>query len=488
MQKKIQIFLEKYHMIEQGDHIIAGISGGADSVCLLLVLKKLQETIDFNLTAVHVEHGIRGEESLRDAAFAEKFCQEQQIPFLMFSVDAPKKAEEGRQTLEEAARELRYNCFYQACQRCGGNKIAVAHHGDDCAETILFHLSRGTGIRGLCGIVPVRDGPADFFAPEAGEPSYPVIRPLLGVTRTEIEQFLEKRGQTYCMDSTNGDMSLTRNRIRNKVLPELEAVNSQTVQHMVRTAGYLEEVCDFLDTAAWEAGKEYVICAYEREQIQEIRILAEGFAALHPVLQKNLIHRLLGEIAGSRKDITASHIDSVCSLFEHGVGKVQSLPYGIWAKREYDAVAFMRRENMSGRLDKNENEEKELQIPGETVWDDSLHIRTEIFPYDGNFKKIPQKTYTKWFDYDKIKNTVQVRTRRPGDYFQVDGSGGHKKLKNFLIDAKVPQEKRSRIVLLAEGSHILWAVGYRISEAYKVTQKTKRILSICVDGGKNENE
>lgn len=485
MQKKIQIFLEKYHMIEPGDHIIAGLSGGADSVCLLLVLKDLQATIDFELTAVHVEHGIRGGESLRDAAFAEKFCREQQIPFLMFSVDAPKKAGESHQTLEEAARELRYDCFNQACRSCGGNKIAVAHHGDDCAETMLFHLSRGTGIRGLCGISPVRDGAVE---PAAGEISYPVIRPLLGVVRGEIEQFLMERGQTYCTDSTNDDTSLTRNRIRSKILPELSDINPQTVQHMVRTAGYLEEICDFLDTAAWEAGKEWVICSYERERIQEIRISAEGFTGLHPVLQKNLIHRLLGEIAGSRRDITALHIDAVCSLFKTGVGKSLSLPYGILAKKEYDVVALLRQENMRGLREKNVIEEKTLPIPGETVWNDCLHIRTEIFQYDGKIEKIPQKTYTKWFDYDKIKNTVQLRTRRPGDFFQVDESGGHKKLKNFLIDAKVPQEQRNKIPLLAEGSHILWAVGYRISEAYKVTQKTKRILSICVDGGQNENE
>ena len=318
MQKKIKIFLEKYHMIEQGDHIVAGISGGADSVCLLLILKELRETMDFELTAVHVEHGIRGEESLRDAAFAEKFCQEQQIPFLTFSVDAPKKAKEDRQTLEEAARELRYDCFYQACQSCGGNKIAVAHHGDDCAETMLFHLSRGTGIRGLCGIAPMRDAASDQAEPVSGKKTYPVIRPMLGVARSEIEQFLEEQGQTYCTDSTNMDVTLARNRIRSKILPELSAINPQTVQHMVRTAGYLEEVCDFLDEAAWEAGKEGVICSYERDRIREIRISAEKFAVLHPVLQKNLLHRLLGEIAGSRKDITALHIDGVCGLFGSG--------------------------------------------------------------------------------------------------------------------------------------------------------------------------
>ncbi len=479
MQKKIQIFLEKYHMIEKNDHIAAGISGGADSVCLLLILKELQKTMDFSLTAVHVEHGIRGEESLRDAQFAKNFCRKHQIPFLSFSVDAPGRAKEKHETLEEAARELRYECFLEACRQCGGNKIAAAHHGDDCAETVLFHLSRGTGIRGLCGIVPIR---------KCGEETgVSVIRPLLCATRAEIEAYLKERGQEYCTDSTNGDVSLTRNRIRSRVLPELISVNPQAVQHITRTAGYLEEICDFIDREAWERGKEGVIFTYESGEVCEIRIFREQFMRLHPVLQKNLIHRLLGQAAGSRKDIAAPHIEAVCALFEAGTGKMLSLPYGVQARREYDAVLLQRRKYAPGQAEKPDGREMDLVIPGESVWYDGRKIWTEILEFDGNCKKIPQKMYTKWFDYDKIKNTVRVRTRRPGDYLQADASGGHKKLKNFFIDAKVPQDQRDEILLLAEDRHILWAVGYRISEAYKITQKTKRILSVCVDGGKNKN-
>ena len=143
-------------MIENGDHVVAGVSGGADSVCLLRVLCELRECMGFSLSAVHVEHGIRGAESLSDAAFVRELCAALEVPLLSFSVDAPGRAGARHQSLEEAARDLRYESFYAACRQLGANRLAVAHHGDDCAETLLFHLSRGTGIRGLCGIVPVR--------------------------------------------------------------------------------------------------------------------------------------------------------------------------------------------------------------------------------------------------------------------------------------------------------------------------------------------
>ena len=178
MQKKIQIFMEQYHMIENGDHVVAGVSGGADSVCLLRVLCELRECMGFSLSAVHVEHGIRGAESLSDAAFVRELCAALEVPLLSFSVDAPGRAGARHQSLEEAARDLRYESFYAACRQLGANRLAVAHHGDDCAETLLFHLSRGTGIRGLCGIVPVR---------KLEQVEATLIRPLLCLTREEIE-------------------------------------------------------------------------------------------------------------------------------------------------------------------------------------------------------------------------------------------------------------------------------------------------------------
>lgn len=511
MQKKIQIFMEQYHMIENGDHVLAGVSGGADSVCLLRVLCELREWMGFSLSAVHVEHGIRGEESLSDAAFVRALCDTLDVPLLSFSVDAPGRAVERHQSLEEAARDLRYDCFYEACRQLGANRLAVAHHGDDCAETLLFHLSRGTGIRGLCGIVPVRK-----LEPVEAT----LIRPLLCLTRAEIENLLQEFGQDYRTDSTNLDENLSRNRIRSQVLPQLRQINSAAVPHMVRTAGYMEEVCAYLDAAAWEAGAHLIQYVPEAGHPQEIRIRRSGFTELPGVLQKNLLQRLLGELAGSRKDITALHVEQVQALFAAQVGKRSDLPYQMQAEAGYEEV-FLRRRNLTGlwkpsdeenhieNTDHTENRSgcirkryqndagqetagaisvQALDVSGGGQQFNGLEITAEILPFDGNFQQIPEKTYTKWFDYDKIKNTVQIRTRRPGDRIQVRSGGGHKKLKDYLIDSKIPQSQRDSLVLLADGKEIIWVVGMRISEAYKITQETKRILSVCVNGGKEKNE
>ena len=544
MQKKIQIFIRQYHMIEENDHVAVGVSGGADSVCLLQLLCELRKSMHFHLTAVHVEHGIRGAESLADAAFVRQLCADWNVPLYTFSVDACHQAKTQHQSLEEAARELRYRCFYEACRKCGANRLAVAHHGDDCAETVLFHLSRGTGLRGLCGIVPVRELP---------EQKLTLIRPLLCVTKAELEAYLEQIGQEYRTDSTNADVTMSRNRIRSQVLPQLCEVNTAAVPHIVRTAGYLEEICEYLDDAAWEAGSEYVTyertrdvcesskytaqqCADEQEinaggnledfdrqsvyeqekgsnkagaenRITKIHLQRRGILSMPAVLQKNLIHRLLGELAGSKKDLTAAHIEAVQALFTAQVGKSVCLPYGIRAYADYEQIIFLKESREKKQTDqiaqtdstnrktksgKNAAEktarEYELAIPGELILESGEQITTKILEFDGNFQQIPEKTCTKWFDYDKIKDTVQIRTRRPGDYLQVQAAGGHKKLKDYLINSKIPKEERDQLLLLAEGSHILWVIGRRISEAYKVTQKTKHILEVCIHGGKEKNE
>ncbi len=477
MQKKIQIFMEQYHMIEHGDHVVAGVSGGADSVCLLLVLERLRKSMGFLLSAVHVEHGIRGAESLQDAEFVRELCERLQVPLRTFSVDAPARAQERRQSLEEAARELRYECFYEACRELGANRLAVAHHGDDCAETMLFHLSRGTGIRGLCGIVPVR---------HVAEQNVDLIRPLLCMTRDEIEDFLQKEQQKFRTDSTNADQNMSRNRIRSQVLPQLRQINLAAVPHMVRTAGYMEEVCDYIDDAAWSLGKQYVRYFPEEQKPQEIRITQAGFTEMPKILQENLLHRLLGELAGSRKDLTAVHVEKVRELFEFQVGRQIDLPYRMIAEVGYEEICLYRKPETN--ISQEKRTELPLDVSGQVQEFSGMQISARVFSFDGNFQQIPEKTYTKWFDYDKIKDTVQIRTRRPGDFLQVRSEGGHKKLKDYLIDSKIPQKERDALVLLADASHILWIVGRRISEAYKVTQETKRILEICVSGGKEKNE
>ncbi len=481
MLNKILEFQEKYQMFEEGDHIVAGLSGGADSVCLLLILKELQKRIGFELLAVHVEHGIRGEESLADELFSRQFCQREAIAFQSFYVDAPAWGAEHKLGLEEAARQLRYQCFFEACKSFGGNKIAVAHHQDDCAETMLFQLSRGSGLRGMCGIPPVRDG---------------IVRPLLCVCREEILSYLEERGQTYCVDSTNEELIYARNRIRSLVLPNLRQVNDQAVEHFCRSARLLEEVCDYLEEEAFQAGRKGLILAYEdadgsvrqteqsgtdpKKQPVSCRMQKSVFASMHPVLQKQFLHQLLGCMAGSRKDLGSVHIQNLRELFGAQAGKRLSLPYGLEAVSEYEYVQIFKKKSLQGA---GEGDELQILIPGEISIGNGQMLVTRILDFDGNCEKIPEKRYTKWFDYDKIKSTVLLRKRRTGDYFVTDRQGNHKKIKSYFIQEKIPRLQRDDIWLLAEEAHILWVVGHRISEAYKVTPKTKRILEVCVIGG-----
>ncbi len=478
MEEKVRAYIDEYHMLREGDAVVAGVSGGADSVCLLLILSELSREIGFSLSAVHVEHGIRGEESREDAAFTEKLCRDLDVPFLLFTVDVLQYRNGTGLSIEEAARKLRYDCYLEACEQAGAARIALAHHADDCAETMLFNIARGTGIRGMSGIRPVSE--RSFDSQKTGlTGNLTVIRPLLCATRAEIEEWLAERGQTYRVDSTNSDVTYARNRIRERVMPELAQVNAQAVPHMRKLSEQLAGISDYLDEAALAAGRGAFSFDGDTEDSAarcSVTIFCAPFTDIHPVLQKHLLLYLIGLAAGSRKDVTSLHIEQVLGLMTSDTGAAVSLPGNVTAEKTYNSVILYR-----GSTDTPVGE-KDLLIPGETFSENGLRFSTEIIDFTDFSQKIPQKSYTKWFDYDKINSAVQLRSRRPGDYLLTGGEGEHKKLQRFFIDEKVPRTERDRICVLADGDHVMWIVGYRISEAYKVTGDTRRILCVTVDG------
>lgn len=462
MMKKVLEYQRRLGLIEDGDRIVAGFSGGADSVCLLLVLEELRKQWDFSYCAVHVEHGIRGEESLADAAFAEKFCKDRGIPFFVYHVDAPGQAQREGLSLEEAARKLRYECFEQARCAWNGNKIAVAHHADDNAETVLFHLARGTGLRGLGGIPSKRDG---------------IIRPLLCVTRREVEEYLEDKEINYCNDSTNVDVKYARNRIRWNVIPQMEQLNARAVEHMSELSDQLREIYDYVASVAWEKGQP----ALKAAGLGQWSLDKEWILSMEPVLQKEFLYQVLVKAAGSQKDVSTIHVESLRQLFEMGTSKEIHLPYGLVGISGYETVCIRKNE------EKGEPDQRLMvNLDLEQIGPDGLAIEVpgggkfhlKILDFDGDCEKIPEKTYTKWFDYDKIRGNVFLRNRQSGDYLVVNQQGNQKKLKEYFINEKIPREQREQLVLLADDSHIIWVVGYRISEMYKVTPKTKRILEM----------
>lgn len=470
--EKVLEYQRQLGLIEDGDRIVAGFSGGADSVCLLLALEAIKEQYDISYCAVHVEHGIRGEESLRDAEFARTFCQTRGVTFYLYHVDAPAKAANEGISLEEAARVLRYQCFEQARAAYNGNKVAVAHQVDDNAETMLFHLVRGTGIRGLAGILPKRAQ---------------IIRPLLCLTRAEVEDYLAEVGADYCTDSTNTDVAYSRNRIRNCIMPELQAINPRAVEHMASLSAQVEEIYDYVSRTAWETGKAALSgleSTTDAEAKTELRLKKKHVADMEPVLQKEFLHQVLGMAAGSRKDIGAVHVEGLRQMFFAKTSKQCSLPYGLMAVADYEDVVIKKqpdRSQMGSDAPREQNPEQELSPHGRIELPDGMVVSTKMIDFDGDCKKIPEKSYTKWFDYGKINGTVLLRNRTAGDYLIVNQQGNQKKLKEYFINEKIPQEQRDKIWLLADGSHIIWAIGYRISEAYKVTPETKQVLEVQVE-------
>ena len=472
--------LKKENLVEDEDVVLAGVSGGADSVCLLLLLEQLQKEVSFTLEAVHVEHGIRGEESRKDALFVERLCKEHGIVCHTYSVETPEYAKEHGLGPEEAARILRYDCYQEAAEAAGKRfpgkrvKLALAHHAQDNAETILFQMVRGSGIDGLCGMQLRIEREA-----------YELIRPLLKQSRETIEAFLREKGQTYCTDVTNFDTDYSRNRIRHRVLPELTAINDRAVEHINRSAFLLQELREYVNAEVDRIYRKYVFQAENGLQLQKGMI-----DDIPEMIAGEVIHNAIENVAGSKKDITSSHIRIVKKLFFSQAGRSVKLPYRLVAERNYDGVLLKREEALP---DKKEaffvevpQEQLEMLFEGEVLEFDvpGGRVRFRGFTFDGEINKISKKSYTKWLNYDKIKCGLQIRTRTSGDDLTIDDSGHTKKLKEYFINEKVPKEMRDGVLLLADGFHILWVVGQRIGADYKIDECTKRILEVQFFGGK----
>ena len=466
MLKKVRDYMREHEMTAPGDAVIVALSGGADSVCLLTVLKQLA-TPEFLLRAVHVHHGIRGAEADRDEAFAQKLCESLSVPLCVAYCHVPAYAAEHGLSEEEAGRILRYQVLEKEAGKweqelpAGSRvKIALAHHRDDNAETILHHLLRGSGLTGLAGIRPVQGRR---------------IRPLLCVGREEIRAYLEAGHISWCEDSTNQSPDYTRNRIRSQVLPLLKtAVNEQAEEHILQAGQIIGQADAYLRQQAEEIWQE-AVCGRE-EDLAAIPLTA--FARQPEILKTYLIRHMLDQLHPGWKDIGSRHFTAIAELAGKPVGSRLDLPGGLMARTGYETLEIVRKTEREVSVKTESGADGEI-LGRQTV--PELHMTVFSRQKD---QEIPKNQYTKWFDYDKIKGTLSVRTRRTGDYLILP-SGGSKTIARYMIDEKIPKEKREKILLLAEGSHVLWVVGFRISEYYKIEEHTENILQVTCDGGKD---
>ncbi len=470
--RKIAQFVTETQMIVAGDLLVAGLSGGADSNCLFYVLLELQKRIDFQFVGVHVHHNLRAEEADGDQHHVEEICAAHEVPLYVISKPVRAVAAERKMSIEEAGRAVRYEAFEQVRAAVGGTKIALAHHQDDLAETMIHHLVRGTGIAGLCSLKPVSGNR---------------IRPLLCLTRAEIEAYLSARSLSWRTDSSNLDDAYTRNGIRHHIIPYLrDEVNAQALSHIAEIAKELQEIEELLGGLTEQFTKQFV------DQRAEESLFGEDLRQQAAYIQRRLFLEEMKRLAGARRDFGRVHGEDVLALWNRQVGKKICLPYQLEAVRDYHGIRLRRQitnpsEKTADSKYKTKTQDAELfgsaltlQVPGETDIG-GLLISTTII--DGKIERIIEKMYTKWLDYDKIKNSLVIRHRKPGDLIRVHPSGGSKKLKDYLIDRKIPQEHRDKLWLLADGSEILWIIGDRISEKYKVSDTTGKIICISIKGG-----
>ena len=480
--KQTKEYILQNKMIQPGSCVIAALSGGADSVCMLLLLKKLSRELDFTLEAVHVEHGIRGEESRKDAEFAMNLCKKLDITCHMHPVDVPVYAKRTGLGLEEAARILRYAAFEEEAGKYKADgqtvSVAVAHHQEDNAETVIFQMLRGSGVKGLTGIHPV-----------SGKNSVTYIRPLLFASRADIEAYLKENGQEFVTDATNSDTAYSRNRLRHDVFPIFAQINDRAVEHINESARQLESMYDFF-TGQLQAACDEAI--YRENDTVVLRI--DVFKRLHHALQSGVARECIHMAAGRLKDIGSTHIAMLTELAGMQSGRSVDLPYGVTAVRSYDRIILSKRENYAGKscvdataeIIISESELSQIAIPGtekKIPLENSSYITLKVSCFDGKMDEIPKKPYTKWLDYDKMKKGFEIRRRRAGDYIVVDDQGHRKKLKAFFINEKVPSEQRDRLWLIAQDSLVQSILGGRSGQSALVSPQTKEVLEITFYGG-----
>jgi len=448
MDVRLQVrqFIYQEKMLDPGDHVIVGLSGGADSVSLLLLLDSMKEEFGITLSAVHVHHGIRGDEAEADAEFCGRLCSKRHIPLRILRENVPELARRNRCSLEEAGREIRYIRFSEAARRYRDLhpgtcvKIAVAHQLEDQAETVLMHLCRGAGIRGLGGMAPVRDD---------------IIRPLLSSRRKDIERWLKKRGQEWREDGTNSHTDFTRNRVRNIIMPVLkENLNPRTEKHLFMIADQARAWTEYI---SGEADK--IISTFPDPFVMPADVLA----GLPEALKNEILYRTLVRGAGASR-ITGRHVAAAARLLGSEPGSQISLPEGLLLVREENNLRITRTDP-EAFSDKTEQE-----LPVRAVY--------SVFPYESG-SKIPEQKYTKWFDYDKISGDLCIRRRQKADYLVLAGVG-RKSVSRYMIDAHIPREERDDVPLLADGHHILWIIGWRMSAAAQVGPETNTILQVSV--------
>ncbi|WP_242942332.1 tRNA lysidine(34) synthetase TilS [Hathewaya proteolytica] len=454
--ERVYKYIIENSMISEGDKVLVAFSGGPDSVCLLNLLYELREKLKITVSAAHLNHGLRGCEADSDEMFCREFCKERNIQFFSRKVMIDEVRVEKGVSCEVAGREARYSFFQELKKQYDLNKIALAHNANDQAETVLLRMVRGTGIHGLCGIRPVRDGI--------------YIRPVLCLERNLIEKYCEEKALSPHIDKSNLENIYTRNKVRLELIPYLrDNFNSDIVGTLNRLSHVMQQEQELIDTIMVRYYDMY--CT---NNLGEVTIKKEAFKEEDGLLSQ-LVRICYEKFNGHLKNLEKCHIFDVISLGRGNTGKYIMLPNGVRAYNDYGDVIFRRGEALE--IQTQREQEYVLSLEKVNIVQ-NMKITMEIINNHKKIKFDDNNLYKRYFNYDKIIGSIYLRYRREKDEFNPLGMKGTKSLKKLFIDMKISRDQRDNIPLICFGDDIAWIVGYRVSEKYKITGHTQRVLCI----------
>jgi len=482
LREKVFETILKYGLIKPGESVLVGVSGGPDSVCLLHVLNDLYRSGSLNIEKIyasHVNHMLRGTEADMDEAYVKELCSRLGIELFSISIDVKKISRDRGLSIEEGAREARYGWFKSLAEQIGNCKIAVAHNRNDQAETIIMNIIRGTGIDGLKGM--------DF---KRGN----IIRPLLNIGRDEIETYCRIYNLNPRIDSSNLESVYTRNKVRLELIPYiLQNFNINVVESVNRMSELIRDDYSCLEGMADELYKECLLSvnlpALKAEEnlpnpVKFVELDIKKIKRCHNAIRKRIIRKAIENVRGNLASIESIHVEKVLELCLEGrTGSRISLPGNMEARKSYNVLKICQ-VLIDEKIDKNSfSAEIKINIPGITYIEplnaciESTVIDRNSFDFDV-FKKLDNKSLIQFFDYDTLKEGIYIRGRKKGDIIFPYKCKGTKKLKDFFIDSKIPREEREKIPLVAKGKEIVWVIGYKISDKFKITENTKNILKL----------
>jgi tRNA(Ile)-lysidine synthase len=461
LEQRVLHFIQERRLVSSGSCLLVAVSGGPDSVCLLYILVKLQSELGIRLHVAHLNHQLRGAEAKADAQYVSDLARQLGIPVTVEQRDVKACQVQRHLSLEEAAREVRYNFLAQVARSIGASEVAVGHTSDDHVETVLMHLIRGTGTRGLRGLQP-----SSLWQSEGD--SLTVVRPLLLLGREETVGYCRSQKLLPRIDASNLSLLPLRNKIRHQLLPLLRSYNPQVANALHRTASIAGDDLAFLDEEGVRLWGKVV------QEGGGTIILDKGrFLELPLSLKRHLLRLAVERLLGNLKDIETRHIEEIMGALNKPAGKRISLPEGLSFSIGYNQYLLGVDPAALSPFPVLETRSL-LKLPGETLAS-GWRVGATII----NRERMQEKNnLTAYFDLNKAGDKLEVRPRQPGDRFQPLGMRQPKKLGEFMIDAKIPRAWRQRVPVVCSPQHILWVVGWRIDDRVKVTDSTRQVLRL----------